>query len=127
MHKNMVFLRKVKIHEQELLLLIQMRIRPLQKIQKIHRNKKPNKTELKKLEKQFLEEIHKNPDTQEIQEKNIIELLQEIQEKNKYISEEAIIKLSKEMGIPAINLIRSTNLLFTIQTKRTRKKSYMRM
>ncbi|MCC7574112.1 NAD(P)H-dependent oxidoreductase subunit E [Candidatus Woesearchaeota archaeon] len=100
----MVFLRKVKIHEQDYYYLFRCESNPFKKYKKYIGTNKPNKLELKKLEKQFLEEIQKNPDTQEIQEKNIIELLQEIQEKNKYISEEAIIKISKELGIPAINL-----------------------
>jgi NADH-quinone oxidoreductase subunit E len=100
----MTFLRKVKIHEHDYYYLFKCEKNPFKKYKKYIGMKKPTKTEQKKLEKQFLEEIRNNPDTQEIHEKNIIALLQGIQEKNKYISEEAIIKLSKEMGIPAINL-----------------------
>lgn len=100
----MVFLRKITIHNQEYYYLYKFENNPFRKYKKYIGTKKPTKQEQKKLEKQFKEEIQKNPDTQEIHEQNIIALLQEIQEKNKYISEEAIIKLSKEMGIPAINL-----------------------
>jgi len=100
----MVFLRKITIHNQDYFYLFRCESNPFRKYKKYIGTKEPTKIELKKLEKEFLEEIKKNPDTQEIHEKNIIALLQEIQEKNKYVSEEAIIKLSKEMGIPAINL-----------------------
>lgn len=100
----MVFLRKVIIHEQEYYYLLSYTSKPFKKYKKYVGKKEPSKQELKKLEKQFLDEIKSNPDTQEIHEKNIIALLQEVQEDKGYISEEAIIKLSKEMGIPAINL-----------------------
>ncbi|MFW6310924.1 MAG: NAD(P)H-dependent oxidoreductase subunit E [Nanoarchaeota archaeon] len=100
----MVFLRKVSIHEQDHYYLFHCEKNPFKKYKKYVGVKQPSKQDLKKLSDKFLEEIKQNPDTQDIEEQNIIALLQEIQEKNKYVSEEAIIKISKEMGIPTVNL-----------------------
>jgi len=60
---------------------------------------KPDETELKTLKENFLKnlETHSN-------EKNTIELFQEIQEKEGYVSRENIVKLSKELDIPLIEL-----------------------
>ena len=100
----MVFLRKVSIHNEDYYYLLKYKSNPFRKYKKYIGKKEPNKKELRVFEKQFLEEIKENPDTQEIHEKNIIALLQEIQETQGFVSEEAVVKLSKEMGIPAINL-----------------------
>ena len=100
----MVFLRKVSIHDKDYFYLLMYKSNPFRKYKKYIGTKEPNKKQLKVFEKQFLEEIKKNPDTQEVHEKNIIALLQEIQESQGFVSEEAVVKLSKEMGIPAINL-----------------------
>ncbi len=100
----MVFLRKVTIHDQDYHYLFYCEKNPFKKYKKYIGKKQPTKQELKKLTTEFLEEITKNPDTQNITEQNVIALLQEIQETNKFVSEEAIIKISKEMGIPAVEL-----------------------
>ena len=100
----MVFLRKVSIHEQDYFYLLGYTANPFKKYKKYIGKKEPTKKEIKKLQQEFMQEIRTNPDTQEMHEKNLIQLLQEIQEKQGYVSEEAIIKLSKEMGIPTINL-----------------------
>ncbi len=100
----MVFLRKISIHDQDYYYLLDYKSNPFRKFKKYIGTKKPSNSSLKKIESAFLTEISENPDTQEIHEKNIIALLQKIQEKNGFVSEEAIIKLSKEMAIPAANL-----------------------
>ena len=100
----MVFLRKVSIHEQDYFYLLGYTANPFKKFKKYIGKKEPTKKEIKKLQQEFMQEIRTNQDTQEMHEKNLIQLLQEIQEKQGYVSEEAIIKLSKEMGLPTINL-----------------------
>jgi NADH-quinone oxidoreductase E subunit len=61
----------------------------------------PKDEELKELKKDFL----KNLDYYERKkDKNVIEVLQKIQDKKGYIPEEEIVKISKEMNIPAVDL-----------------------
>ena len=100
----MVFLRKVSIHDKDYYYLFKCEANPFRKYKKYVGMAKPTNSDLKKLKKDFLDEIKKNPDTQGVHEKNIIALLQDIQELNNFVSDESIVKLSKELGIPAVNL-----------------------
>lgn len=100
----MVFLRKVCIHDKDYFYLLHYSSAPFRKFKKFIGVVEPSKSELKVLCSNFLNEIKNNPDTQDIHEKNIIALLQKIQEDNGFVSEAAVIKLSKEMSIPSIRL-----------------------
>jgi NADH:ubiquinone oxidoreductase subunit E len=57
-----------------------------------------------KMEKEFLEEIAKNPSTVK-GKSNIISVLQHIMEKEGYISEANFVKLSKDFDIPLVDLV----------------------
>ncbi|MFP4568059.1 MAG: NAD(P)H-dependent oxidoreductase subunit E [Candidatus Woesearchaeota archaeon] len=100
----MVFLRKVNIHSQDYYYLFHTNSNPFRKYKKYIGKTKPSSSELKNLKNEFLEFIKMNPDTQSLKDKNIIALLQEIQESNKYVSEESILRLSKELSIPSVEL-----------------------
>ena len=64
-----------------------------------------NATQLK-LERDFMEDIKKNPDKYNPKEKqNIIAVLQQIMEKENYISEENFVRLSRDLEIPLVNLV----------------------
>jgi NADH-quinone oxidoreductase E subunit len=64
----------------------------------------PSKEDLKKVEDDFLEMIKNSPDQTEASRKNVIELLQEIQIQKGYLPEEEIVKISKELDVPAVEL-----------------------
>ncbi len=67
--------------------------------------KKPNTEYLNSLKKKFLKDVKSNPELfEKKQKKNVIIMLQEIQENEGYISEENIIRLSKEINIPATHI-----------------------
>ena len=65
---------------------------------------KPNDEYKKQLENQFEEEIIKKQVEVEEHKINFIGILQELQEKEGYISRDQIIKISKELDIPAVEL-----------------------
>ena len=76
--------------------------KPFKKYIKFLGENKPNPKEMKKAESEFLKEIKSNPqvDTHH----NIIVLLQKIQEIYGYIPESEIVRLSKELDIPAVDI-----------------------
>lgn len=100
----MVYIRKVSINNQDYYYLLRYESNPFRKYKKYIGKKEPSSKQLKLLEKSFLNEIKNNPDTQSFKDKNIISLLQEIQERDGFVSEEAILKISKELSIPSVNL-----------------------
>jgi iron-hydrogenase subunit gamma len=66
----------------------------------------PSSAELKNLEKDFLADVEKNPEKYDPKGKqNIIAVLQQIMEADKYISEENFVRLSSDLDIPLVNLI----------------------
>jgi NADH:ubiquinone oxidoreductase subunit E len=68
--------------------------------------KEPSHDEMLKIEKEFLEKIEKTPEQLTIIGKqNIIRILQQIMEKEGYISEENFVKLSKNFDIPLVELV----------------------
>lgn len=64
---------------------------------------RPKGEKLKKLKKDFIEDIKKGRTSIECREA-ALEKLQEIQEKNNYISENDVVRISKEMCVPAVQL-----------------------
>jgi NADH-quinone oxidoreductase E subunit len=64
----------------------------------------PSQEDLKKLEKDFLRDATSSPEQLEMNRKNVIELLQDIQTQKGYLPEEEIVKISKELDIPAVEL-----------------------
>jgi NADH:ubiquinone oxidoreductase subunit E len=99
----MVFLKEVEIKGNKYYYLYHIITKPnFRKYRKFLGKNRP--TNIKETEKKFLEEIRDHPEKFEKDDKNTIEILQKIQEKEKYISEENIIKLSKELTIPAMEL-----------------------
>lgn len=102
----MDYLRKVKIHDAVHYYLFHTETEPHFKKYKRYIGKtKPSDERLKTLVSKFLDDIKNNPEVfKHEEEKNIIEHLQDIQNKYGYVSEGHIVKLSKEMGIPAIDL-----------------------
>jgi NADH:ubiquinone oxidoreductase subunit E len=66
----------------------------------------PSHEEYLKLEKQFLEDIKKNPDKLNPKEKgNVIGILQHIMEREGFISEANFVKLSKDFDVPLVDLV----------------------
>lgn len=67
---------------------------------------KPSAKKLDSLKSNFLKTINKNP-LKFIPPKhpNILAILQEIQEKQGYIGEKDFVKVSKELGVPAVDLV----------------------
>jgi NADH:ubiquinone oxidoreductase subunit E len=66
--------------------------------------KKPESFVLNKEKQKFIEQIKKSIDKPVEQTKNLIGLLQQIQEKEGYLSEDSIVKLCKELDVPAVEL-----------------------
>jgi NADH-quinone oxidoreductase subunit E len=76
--------------------------KPFRKYIKFLGSKKPTIKEQVKLEKEFLKEIKTNP--QQDLHPNVVALLQKIQEDHGYLPETEIVRLSKELDIPAVDL-----------------------
>jgi len=102
----MVFVRKVTLHNKNHYYLFHTSMKDgFHKYKRYIGTKEPNKDRLKKLIKKFEEDIKKRPEIFSNENKqNIISLIQEIQEKNQFIGDADIVKLSKELDIPAVEL-----------------------
>lgn len=61
--------------------------------------KRPTENKLKELKNKFLNDIKNNPKSFFKDDKNVIERLQDIQEKKGYISDEDLIKLAKNLDL----------------------------
>lgn len=102
----MVYLRKVHVHDSIYYYLFHTEDKPkFMKFKRYVGKIKPTDTKYKKLSKTFLEDIKKRPEIFEKEhEKSVVMHLQDLQNKFGYVSEGHIVKLSKEMDIPAVNL-----------------------
>jgi NADH:ubiquinone oxidoreductase subunit E len=95
--------REVKVNDHSYYYLFHTSgTKPFKKYIKFLGENNPSSKEVKKLESAFLKEIKLNPqvDTHH----NIIVLLQKIQEVYGYIPESEIVRLSKELDIPAVDI-----------------------
>ena len=109
----MSYLKKVKISNKEYFYLFHT-VRKGNKFKKLSKyigKDKPSAVKLEKLKKDFLAEIKNKSikgsarsDEPNKKTVNIIAILQDLQERKKYLSREDMIALSKELDIPAIDI-----------------------
>ena len=60
--------------------------------------------ELRRIKKEFLAEIKNKPKENEEKKPNVVAILQDLQEKEGYLSKESMMELSKESGIPGVDI-----------------------
>ena len=104
----MVFVRKVSVQDATYYYLFHIkRLKgQFRKYKKYVGMTKPTGKRLVQLKQHFLEEIKQSPDVYERPHNlNVVEILQMMQEHKGYISEEDVVKLSKELHIPAVDLV----------------------
>ncbi|MFP4118897.1 MAG: NADH-quinone oxidoreductase subunit NuoE [Candidatus Woesearchaeota archaeon] len=104
----MVFVRKVSVQGDSYYYLFHIKRSggTFRKYKKYIGKNRPSGERLKKLKSQFRNEIAKEPGCYERPHNlNVVEILQKMQSKKGYISKEDIIKLSKELHIPAVDLV----------------------
>lgn len=102
---NMVYLRKVSLHDEDYYYLFyDVKGDNFKAFKRYIGKTVPSEKELEKLKKKFIEDIKKDPESFHKKDKNVIGLLQDIQEKKGFISHEDIVKISKNLDIPAVNL-----------------------
>ena len=98
----MPYLKKVTINNNEYYYLFHT-VRDKDKFRKVSKYiGKEIPKDIEKIKKEFLAEIKKQPKPVTVPDYNVVQLLQDLQEKEGYLSKEAMIKLSKEMNIPAV-------------------------
>jgi NADH-quinone oxidoreductase E subunit len=104
----MPYLKKVNIKGHDYFYLFHT-VRQGDKFKKLSRyigKKEPIPEQLMKIKQKFLEEIKSTESGDKEPEKmNVVEILQDLQEKEGYLSKDSMINLAKEMDIPAVNLI----------------------
>lgn len=105
----MSYLKKVSIKGNEYYYLFHT-VRDGDKFRKLSKyigKEKPSEKDLEKIKKDFLAELKKEPAQAEEKEErrvNVVAILQDLQEKRGYLTKEDMIKISKEMDIPGVNL-----------------------
>ncbi|MBU0628181.1 MAG: NAD(P)H-dependent oxidoreductase subunit E [Nanoarchaeota archaeon] len=104
----MPYLKKVNINNNDYYYLFHT-VRDGDKFRKLSKyigKEKPDEKELEKLRKDFLKEIHKLPEEkkEEVKKPNVVAILQDLQEEKGFLSREDMIKISKEMGIPGVDI-----------------------
>jgi NADH-quinone oxidoreductase E subunit len=104
----MPYLKQVTINNNEYYYLFHT-VRVGDKFKKLSKyvgKNKPSDNELGRLKKEFLKEINKEPVEfeEEVPKVNVVEELQDLQDKEGYLSKESMIKISKEKDIPGVKL-----------------------
>ncbi len=104
----MPYLKKVKIKGNEYFYLFHT-VRDGDKFKKISKyigKEKPSAKEVESLKKEFISEIKKKPVEEIIQRRkpNVVAILQDLQQKEGYLSKDSMVKISKEMGIPGVDI-----------------------
>jgi iron-hydrogenase subunit gamma len=100
----MVFLRKITLGEHNYYYLFHTVSKPtFKKYKRYVGMTEPTKDKLKQFETKFLADIQQWPELFSTK-KNVISLLQDIQSKKGFVPEEEIVKICKELDIPATDV-----------------------
>ncbi|MGM5480452.1 MAG: NADH-quinone oxidoreductase subunit NuoE [Nanobdellota archaeon] len=119
----MVLLKKVSLREQTYYFLLHRKKegQGVKEFTKYVGKKKPSQQELKDLKQSFLSSINSKKHDMLNTPKTIVEELQKAQEKKEYISQEDIIKISKEHSIPAIKIVETATFYSQFNFKKPGK------
>ncbi len=102
----MAYLKKVNINNNDYFYLFHT-IREGDKFRKVSKyigKEEPSPAELDRLKMEFEAEIKNKPILEERKKPNVVAILQDLQDKEGYLSKQSMISLSKKLDIPGIDL-----------------------